>query len=84
MNSKWHHGPGPGFRFPGRLSGTRLPVLVRFSGFLAGDPVYPASGPGPVFRLAGRPAGRLAAGWTFPIVPTMGCHIARALPKLFF
>ena len=29
-------GPGPVFRFPGRLSGTRLPVPVRFSGRPAG------------------------------------------------
>ena len=56
----------------GWLSGTRLPVPVRLSGWPAGYPVsgfrsgfpagrpvirYPASGPGPVFRLAGRLSG---------------------------
>ena len=32
-------GPGPVFRLAGRLSGTRLPVPVRFSGWPAGWPV---------------------------------------------
>ena len=56
-------GPGPVFWLAGRLSGTRLPVPVRLSGWPAGYPV-------PGFRSrSGVPAGRLVPG-ARPIIKT--------------
>ena len=58
-------GPGPVFWFPGRLSGTRHPVPVRFSGWPASNPVYPASG----FRFHRFPVLQVSGVDRFPTIP---------------
>ena len=74
-------GPGPVFRLAGRLSGIRLPVPVRFSGWPAG---YPVSG----FRSrsgfpAGRPVIRYPASGPGPVFRLAGQLSGIRLPVQF-